>query len=245
MKALIVAAGLGTRLKPMTDSMPKALIPLNGIPLLEHICKKLIAAGFDEIIINVHHFADQIINFIAKEKQFGVRIEISDERHNLLDTGGAIKKVSWFFNDNRPFLVHNVDVISDVNLNELYQFHLREQVAATLLVNKRETARYLLFDKASRLKAWTNIKTKEVKTSFSEIDMQALSMVAFDGIQVISPILLKQMRSWPDRFSIIDFYLSVATKYPISAYEPQEMTWFDVGKPETIHIAETWLKILL
>jgi NDP-sugar pyrophosphorylase family protein len=244
MKALIVAAGLGTRLKPITDSMPKALVPLNGVPLLEYVCQKLIAAGFDEIIINVHHFADQIIDFIAKKQQFGVRIEISDERKKLLDTGGAIKKASWFFNDNRPFLVHNVDIVSDVNLNDLYQFHLREQVAATMLVNKRETTRYLLFDKASRLKAWTNIKTKEVKTSFSEIDMQALSMVAFDGIQVISPILLQQMHSWPDRFSIIDFYLSIAAKYSISAYEQQGMTWFDVGKPETIHMAETWLRML-
>jgi len=244
MKALIVAAGLGTRLKPITDSMPKALVPLNGVPLLEYVCQKLIAADFDEIIINVHHFADQIIDFIAKKKQFGVRIEISDERQKLLDTGGAIKKASWFFNDNRPFLVHNVDIVSDVNLKDLYQFHLREQVAATMLVNKRETARYLLFDKASRLKAWTNIKTKEVKTSFSEIDMKTLSMFAFDGIQVISPVLLQQMRSWPDQFSIIDFYLSIAAKYPISAYEQQEMTWFDVGKPETIHMAETWLRML-
>lgn len=240
MKALVVAAGVGSRLKPLTDSMPKALVPVNGIPLLELVCSKLVKAGFDEIIINVHHFADQIIDFIEQKNHFGVRIEISDERQRLLDTGGAIKKASWFF-DDRPFLVHNVDIVSDVNLKELYWAHQQKQVAATLLVSKRETTRYLLFDKELKLKAWTNLQTKEIKTPFSEIDVKTLSMLAFGGIHVISPVLLPQMNAWPDRFSIIDFYLAAATANSIIAYQPKEINWFDVGKLEAIHAAEAWL----
>ncbi len=243
MKAFVVAAGLGSRLKPLTDSMPKALVPVNGTPLLELVCKKLIAAGFDEIIINVHHFADQIIDFIEQKEHFGVRIEISDERQTLLDTGGAIKKASWFFDDERPFLVHNVDIVSDVNLKELYRVHQEKQVDATLLVSKRETTRYLLFDKELKLKAWTNLQTKEVKTSFSEIDVRNLSMLAFGGIHVISSVLLPQMDSWPERFSIIDFYLASAIKNSISAYQPKEINWFDVGKLDTIRAAEAWLNM--
>lgn len=241
MKALVVAAGLGSRLKPLTDSIPKALVSVNGTPLLELVCKKLIAAGFDEIIINVHHFADQIIDFIEQNNHFGVRIEISDERQRLLDTGGAIKKASWFFDDERPFLVHNVDIVSDANLKELYRVHQEKQVAATLLVSKRETARYLLFDKEMKLKAWTNLQTKEIRTSFSEIDVNKLSMFAFGGIHVISPVLLSQMNVWPEKFSIIDFYLSAAIATSISAYQPKEINWFDVGKLDAIHAAEAWL----
>ena len=241
MKAFVVAAGLGSRLKPLTDSMPKALVPVNGTPLLELVCNKLVKAGFDEIIINVHHFADQIIDFIEQKNHFGVRIEISDERQTLLDTGGAIKKASWFFDDDCPFLVHNVDVVSDVNLRELYRVHQEKQVAATLLVGKRETARYLLFDNEMKLKAWTNHQTKEIRTSFAEIDVNQLSMLAFGGIHVISPVLLPQMNSWPERFSIIDFYLAAATANSISAYLPKKINWFDVGKLDAIHAAEAWL----
>lgn len=241
MKALIVAAGLGSRLKPLTDSMPKALVPIGGVPLLEHVCRKLIAAGFDEIIINVHHFADQIIDFVDKKKQFGVRIEISDERHMLLDTGGAIKKASWFFDDGRPFLVHNVDIVSDVDLKALYRVHQEREAEATLLVSRRETARYLLVDEQGRMKAWTNVQTKQVKSSFPEIDVKSLSMMAFGGIHIISPVLLSQMNAWPEPFSIIDFYLSVAPSFSILVYEPKSMNWFDVGKLDTLQLAQSWL----
>ncbi|MFA5651349.1 MAG: sugar phosphate nucleotidyltransferase, partial [Proteiniphilum sp.] len=123
MKAMIFAAGLGTRLKPLTNTMPKALVPVGGKPLLQHAIEKLKAAGFDEIIINLHHFPDQIIHFIEANHRFGVRIEFSDEREQLLDTGGAIKKASWFFNDDRPFLIHNVDILSTIDLRELVTHH--------------------------------------------------------------------------------------------------------------------------
>ncbi len=159
----------------------------------------------------------------------------------MLDTGGAIKKASWFFDDERPFLVHNVDIVSDVNLKELYRVHQEKQVAATLLVSKRETARYLFFDQEKKLKAWANLQTKEIRTSFSGIDVNKLSMFAFGGIHVISPVLLSQMNVWPEKFSIIDFYLSAAIATSISAYQPKEINWFDVGKLDAIHAAEAWL----
>ena len=146
MKAMIFAAGLGTRLKPLTDSTPKALVAVAGKPLLEHVINKLKKAGFDEILINVHHFPDQIIDFVKEHHNFGIRIEFSDERHCLLDTGGGIRKASEFFNDGQPFLVHNVDILSNVDLEALYQFHLNEMPLATLVVSERETSRYLLFD---------------------------------------------------------------------------------------------------
>ncbi|MBB3185861.1 nucleotidyltransferase family protein [Microbacter margulisiae] len=241
MKALVVAAGLGTRLRPLTDSIPKALVPINGVPLLEHVCNKLISAGFDEIIINVHHFADQIIEFVQTKKQFGIHIEISDERDQLLDTGGAIKKATWFFDDNQPFLVHNVDIISTVNLNEMYQYHQTRHADATLLTSDRPTNRYLLFDRAMQLKGWTNIHTQEVKSSFDQIDISALSRLAFGGIQIISPNLLKLMASWPDRFSVIDFYLSAAQYHSIISYQPMGISWFDVGKIESLQKVESWL----
>ena len=131
MKAMIFAAGLGTRLKPVTDTIPKALVPVNGKPLLEHIILKIKNAGFDEIIVNVHHFPDQIIEFIELNNQFGIRIEISDERDRLLETGGGIKKAEWFFDDNQPFLVHNVDILSNLDLKKLYTNHLKSNSMAT------------------------------------------------------------------------------------------------------------------
>ena len=132
MKAMIYAAGLGTRLKPLTDSKPKALIEIHGIPLIEIVLNKLIRAGYDEIIINVHHHAEQVIDFIKQHDNFGIRIEFSDERGLLLETGGGLKKASWFFNDLKPFLVHNVDVLSDIDLKDMYDCHVKNDALATL-----------------------------------------------------------------------------------------------------------------
>ena len=141
MKAMIFAAGLGTRLKPMTDTIPKALVPIAGKPLLEHVILRLKEAGFDELIVNVHHFPDQIIDFLRANNNFGIRIEISDERDVLLDTGGAIRKAAWFFDDGKPFLVHNVDILSNLNLGDLYHQHLTTNPLATLVVSERDTFR--------------------------------------------------------------------------------------------------------
>ncbi|MDD3541727.1 MAG: sugar phosphate nucleotidyltransferase, partial [Petrimonas sp.] len=170
MKAMIFAAGLGTRLKPLTDTMPKALVPVAGKPLLWHTIQKLKAAGFDEIIINVHHFAGQIRQYIQDNNRFGIRIEFSDETQALLDTGGGIKKASWFFDDEKPFLIHNVDILSDIDLQNLYHFHTNSNSVATLVVSERKTSRYLLFDKNNHLAGWINEKSGETKSPFSDFN---------------------------------------------------------------------------
>ena len=154
MKAMIFAAGLGTRLKPLTDHMPKALVPVAGKPMLEHVIEKLKASGFNEIVINVHHFGNQIIDFLKEKDNFGIQIWISDETEELLDTGGGIKKAAHFFDE--PFLVHNADILSNVNLKDLYEFHQASKNDATLLVSPRKTVRYLLFNEENRLCGWVN-----------------------------------------------------------------------------------------
>jgi len=241
MKALIFAAGLGTRLKPLTDTMPKALVPINGKPLLELVLQKLIASGFDEIIINVHHFADQIIDFVKQNNSFGVRIEISDERDALLETGGGIKKTSWFFDDGEPFLVHNVDILSNIDLKELYDYHLSHNGIATVVVSNRDTARYLLFDSNLRLNGWTNIKTGEVRSPLEMLDVSSCQRLAFSGIHVISPKVFDLMSSWNGKFSVIDFYLDIAAKETIKGFVPENLKMIDVGKIDSLHDAEFFL----
>ncbi len=157
---MIFAAGLGTRLKPLTDNLPKALVPINGKPLLEHVMLKLIASGFDEIIVNVHHFSQQIIDFLAAKNNFGIRIEISDESNLLLETGGGIKKAACFFDDNAPFLVHNVDILSDIDLHQFYNQSLLNNSLATLLVSNRTSSRYLLFDTHNNLRGLKKRKNR-------------------------------------------------------------------------------------
>jgi len=166
MKAMIFAAGLGTRLKPLTDSMPKALVPIGGKPLLQHIIEKLSNAGFKEIVINVHHFPEQIIRFLRDNDNFGLHIEVSDESDKLLDTGGGIRKASAFLKGDTPFLVHNVDILSNADLGKLYDSHTRQEEMATLLVSQRKTSRYLLFDEQYMLKGWINDSTDEVKSPY-------------------------------------------------------------------------------
>ena len=159
MKAMIFAAGYGTRLKPITDTLPKALVPIQGKPLLEHVIEKLKKSGVDEIIVNVHYLGTQIIDFIQERNSFGIRVEISDERENILDTGGGIKKAVHFFNDGKPFLVHNVDILSNVDLNALYEQHLNDpERLASLVVSERSTNRYLLLTSQNSLKAGLILK---------------------------------------------------------------------------------------
>ncbi|MTK52114.1 nucleotidyltransferase family protein [Paludibacter sp.] len=241
MKALIFAAGLGTRLKPLTDTIPKALVPINGTPLLELVLRKLIANGFDKIIINVHHFADQIIDFVKQNNSFGVRIEISDERNALLETGGGIKKASWFFDDGEPFLVHNVDILSNIDLKELYDYHRSNNGIATVVVSNRDTARYLLFDSNLRLNGWTNIKTGDVKSPFEALDVSSCQRLAFSGIHVISPKVFDLMSGWDGKFSVIDFYLDIAAKETITGFVPENLKMIDVGKIDSLHDAELFL----
>lgn len=239
MKAMILAAGLGTRLKPLTDSIPKALIKIKGKTLLEIALNNLIKSGFNNIIINVHHHSGQIIQFLNKNK-FNADITISDETDKLLDTGGGLKKAKLFFDDNSPFLVYNVDIISNLDLKKLYTFHTETSAIATLVVRKRESGRYLLFNSKNILCGWRNAKSGETKLIRSD---KLQYEFAFSGIQVLDPEILSLM---PDDnvFSLIDLYLNVGSKHNISAFIDDESYWLDVGIPENLKAAESIIKNL-
>ncbi len=242
MKAMIFAAGLGTRLKPLTDVMPKALVPIAGIPLLQHVIEKLKSAGFDEIIINIHHFGQQIIDFVESKNSFDIRIEFSDESDKLLDTGGGIKKASWFFDDSKPFLVHNVDILSNINLNELYLYHLKNNPEATLVCSERQTTRYLLFDQNNQLNGWINEKSGETKSPFPNLQPQDYIKLAFSGIHILNPSFIRYMEDFPEQFSIIDFYLSLCDKEKLTYFTPNNLKIIDVGKLNSLEKAEMFFK---
>ena len=241
MKAMIFAAGRGTRLKPLTDKLPKALVSVGGKPLLQHTIEKLKQSGFNEIIINVHHFADQIIEFVLSNNSFNINIEFSEEK-DLLDTGGGIKKASYFFSDNKPFLVHNVDILSNINLNELYLFHEKSNSVATLACSTRQTSRYLLFDENKILKGWINKSNGQTKSAVPNFNPANYKELAFSGIHVLNPSILKAMNEFPDKFSVIDFYLSLCNHKPINAFIPFETRMIDVGKPESLKEANNFLQ---
>jgi NDP-sugar pyrophosphorylase family protein len=219
MKAMILAAGLGTRLRPLTDTRPKALVEVAGRTLLEITLSRLSEFGVSDVIINVHHFADMIIEYLNAHDNFGMRIEVSRE-DVLLDTGGGLKKAAWFFEDSsEPFILHNVDVISTIDLRRMMQFHGERQAGATLAVKDRETSRYLLFDE--RLHLCGRSATRDPKV---------LSL-AFSGIHVISPHLLP-MISEEGVFSIITSYLNLAARGEnILGFRADEYYWRDLGKP--------------
>lgn len=236
MKAMIFAAGLGTRLKPITDTMPKALVPVCGQPLLYHVITKLVAAGYDDIIVNVHHFPDQIIDYLCIH-DFGAHITISDERDFLRETGGGIKHVRSLLTE--PFLVHNVDIISNLDFKWLRERH-REDALATIVVSERKTQRYFLFDEDGRLKGWTNVATGEVRSPFGDIDPNQYRKLAFAGIHLMSPAIFGAFDrlGFGERFSITDFYLKACAEYPIYAAVPPEFKMVDVGKFDTLPEAE-------
>ena len=241
MKAMIFAAGLGTRLRPLTDHCPKALVPVAGSPMLEHVITRLIKAGFNELVINIHHHGEQIISYLNEHSFPGTDIRLSDERDLLLDTGGGIWKARHLLEGDEPFLIHNVDILSDIDLKALYQQHLHTGAEASLLVSKRDTSRYLLFDSENRLHGWTNMATGELKPA--DIDPTLYHPLAFGGIHIFSPSLFKRMEAgqWHGRFSIIPFYLSICGETVIKGIEANENHWFDIGKPETLAQAEAWL----
>jgi NDP-sugar pyrophosphorylase family protein len=241
MKAMIFAAGLGTRLKPITDNIPKALVPITNKPLLEHVICKLKAAGFDEIIVNVHHFPDQIIDFLKSKNNFDIRIEVSDERDQLLDTGGGIYKAKWFFDDGQPFLVHNVDILSNLDLNKLYNEHCKSGSLATLVVSRRDTFRYLLFNDDKRLVGWINEKTCETKP-IRFTDISGFNKLAFSGIQMLSPDVFDLMEELKPKFPIMDFYLSNARSHLLRAFVPDDFHMLDVGKLDVLDKAEQFIR---
>ena len=231
-QAMIFAAGLGTRLKPLTDTMPKALVRVGGQPLLWHVVMKLRAAGFERIVVNVHHFAQQIVDYIEANNRFGLDIRISDETGGLLETGGGIKKAQPLFDASSPILIHNVDILSNLDLQAVY-----EAGQSVLVVSERQTKRYLQFDDDQRLIGWKNIETGQVKGREGR-------SLAFSGIHVFSPSLFPLMASWPDRFPIMDFYLDVCDKYCITGYEAPGLRLMDVGKLDTLDEANDFINTL-
>jgi mannose-1-phosphate guanylyltransferase len=244
MKAMILAAGLGTRLRPLTDDRPKALVEIGGRTLLEITLSRLHAFGVREVIVNLHPFADMVVDYLKKNDHFGMRIEVSREEV-LLDTGGGLKKAAWFFlEDSRrlaePFLLHNVDVISAIDLGRMLKFHQEQQALATMAVQDRETSRYLLFDEQLRLcgrRSGHEQKTESVRNS------QPVEALAFAGIHVISPRLLTMMTEEEGAFSIITPYLRlVAHGEKILAFRADEYYWRDLGKAENVAQAAHDLK---
>ena len=241
MKAMIFAAGLGTRLRPLTDRVPKALAPVAGRPLLEHVIRRLARAGFNDLVVNIHHRGEQIIDYLADHDFPGTTIRISDERDMLLDTGGALLKARPLLDDGEPFLIHNIDILSDIDLADFYRRHRASGADASLLVSPRQTSRYLLFDDSLRLRGWTNRTTGEVlPPGIRPADYRPL---AFGGIHVFSPALFRRMEAggWQGRFSIIPFYLSACGETTIRGVEANGIHWYDVGKIDTLRQAEAWL----
>ena len=239
MQAMIFAAGLGTRLKPLTEKIPKALVRVGDKTLLERVINKLKGAGTDKIVVNVHHFSNQIIDYLRRNDNFGVEILISDESDKLLDTGGGIKKASSLLSKTSPVLIHNVDILSNVNLKSFYESNLNND--ATLLVSKRKTKRYLLFDSDMRLVGWTNIETGEVKSPYTDLQPSKYKKYAFSGIHLFSPKLFGYMNDFPDKFGIIDFYLDICAKANIKGYLKEDLKLMDVGKLDTLSQAEEFI----
>jgi NDP-sugar pyrophosphorylase family protein len=240
MKAMIFAAGLGTRLRPLTNDRPKALVEVAGVSLLEINIRRLIHFGVREIIINTHHFADKIEAFLASKNNFGIRIEISHEAERPLETGGGLKKAAWFFDDNKPFLVCNADILSNIDLQKLYTAHCASDALATYAIQQRDTSRYMLHDSDLRLGGWLNTKTKTVKA----VRQAELQMYSFSCFHVISPQIFETAPQ-TDYFSMIDWYLQLAPHQKVMGYLHNDDLWCDVGKPETLPEAENVAKQLL
>ncbi len=262
-KAMIFAAGLGTRLRPLTDSMPKALVPVGGQPLIRHLIEKLKAAGCDDIVVNVHHFADMLERYILDNDCFGVKISFSDESSRLLDTGGGLLHARKLLEHNQ-FLVHNVDILSNLDLNAVPEDN---EHLATLVVSDRKTSRYLLFDDDMRLVGWQNVNTGEIRSphlpngctmvnpgepAYSGLSIKGCPQLrdthayAFSGIHSISNAIFPELERFAEAhgpvFSIIDFYLSVCDRCPIRGFVPDNFRMIDVGKLSSLSPAESFLR---
>ena len=241
MKALLFAAGLGTRLKEHTQDKPKALVNLAGKPLLQHAIEYLKNNGISDITINVFHFAEQIISFLEENNSFGVNIHISDESDQLLETGGGLKRASAFLMGKEPILIYNVDVISNLDLNLLLNYHLQQKALATLAVRTREASRNLMFDQNMFLAGWKNLSTGETRICRADLFENARPL-AFSGIHIIQPELLELITE-EGRFPIIDLYLRLAKDHPIKAFVDTSSIWLDLGKPEQLQAAESLFRL--
>ena len=251
MKALIFAAGLGTRLKPITDTMPKALVPVGGKPLIEHVARKLKASGVDGAVVNVHHFDDMIDEWV--DNQDIMPMDVSDERACLLETGGGVLHARPYLEDCGHFLIHNVDIISDLDI-QWFASQVREDAVATLLVSDRKTSRYLLFDpETMRLVGWTNVTTGEVRSPYADLDMTKCLKLAFSGIHIMSDMVFAVLDEYArekyqgvsaPRFPIMDFYLDACARSGIYGVVAENLRLVDVGKFDTLEAAEGVLREL-
>ena len=252
---MIFAAGLGTRLRPYTDDRPKAMVEVDGLPMIAHQLLRLREAGFRRVVINVHHYASQIVDYVTANDGFGLDVAFSDESGQLLDTGGGIRKALPLFDADSPVLIHNVDIFSNADLAALYRSHQESKADATLLVSQRNTSRYLVFDATRRLVAWKNIQTGEVRTAYEALlpSLQHLSaddttyrLRAFAGIHIISPTLFPLLEQQDEVFSITNFYWQHAADYRIRCVEaPHDFRWVDAGKPEALTIAAEIAKLAI
>lgn len=245
MKAMIFAAGLGTRLKPITDTMPKALVPVGGEPLLHHVICKLRDAGYTHLVVNVHHFAGQIREYLATH-DFGVSIAISDESAQLLETGGGIAHAApLLLPSEGPILIHNVDILSNLDL-AWFRSSVRPSALSTLLVSERETSRYLLFGEDMRLMGWTNVTTGEVRSPFPAEALADCRKLAFSGIHNVSPAIFPafEKAGFTGRFPIMDFYIQQCARYPIYGVLAPSLQLVDVGKLDSLSQAEALFRTL-
>lgn len=255
MKAMIFAAGLGTRLKPLTDTMPKAMVPVEGRPLLAHVISKLVAAGIGEICVNVYHFAEQIIDYLETHPVQNAAVSVSDERPSgLLETGGGILAAEPFLAGaqyhsgnscpavGEPILIHNVDILSNLDLRAFVPL-IRPEDLATLVVSERKTSRYLLFDDDMLLRGWTDVRTGEVRGPAAGGDISGYRRLAFSGIHAVSPCIFDAMRrsGRSGRFPIMDFYLDACAAMPVRGIVPDDFCMVDVGKLDTLSVASNFL----
>jgi NDP-sugar pyrophosphorylase family protein len=232
MKAMILAAGYGSRLRPITNDKPKALVEIDGIPLLQLIIHKLIAVGVDEIIINAHHLADQVMAFLEKNHYFGIRMELSHEPE-ILGTGGGLKKACYFFDNNQPFFLHNVDILSTINLSQMYQYHLNHAALATLAIQERETSRGFIIDDQENICGHEDKNNH--RTRLKRAPQGKSRFMAFCGIHVISPEIFQHIDE-TGRFSIVDVYLKLIEQgLPIIGYPADQFYWQDIGKLNTLN----------
>ena len=240
-KAMILAAGFGTRLKPWTDSHPKALVPVGGIPMLKRVINKLISQGFDEIVINTHHFSDQVKNYLHNEK-FDAVIKISDESDKILDTGGGVLKASEKFSPGGSILIHNVDILSDAPLNDILNMHEQSGRDVTLVTSRRVSSRKLIFDHRGNLKGWHNLKSGEYRPARFLPD-PSYDESAFSGIYVVNENALKHLKKYSDEidkkdFPVMDFFLANLNKIKIGEIKLQKLNLIDIGKPDTLRQAD-------
>lgn len=242
---MILAAGEGTRLRPLTERTPKALVPVGGVPMLERVIIRLKQAGCTAVVVNICHLGEQIADFLQAKGNFGMDIKLSDERGFLLDSGGAIKKAYPLLKGNEPVLIHNVDVLTDADLRRLYDFQLQHAALATLLTSTRETNRYFLVDEQGDVKGWINRKSRESlpKELDWDTELPRYELAAFAGIHVMSQQLLEQVRQTvADKFSIVPVYATAHTYGEVKTYRLREASyWFDIGTPERLEEANNFL----